>query len=471
MKIFHNIWVHALLSLHLLVFVFVVGIYEGRWEVYLLFTVASCLLLFVSVFSHFSFFNLFFGGLLWLGFWFKYSVNILLGRELFWEAKSSNLNWLSIDGSLLKTSIFLVTVVVAMVVLSKILVVKPGIETRRSGLNTFYKTHYILLMLLFVLVVAGTSLLNIVFGFYQRGLSPNTVLPYSLNSAITFLFLLAFPLATAVLFQAEIDRSRKGVLFGGLLVIFEGFMTNVSILSRAMVLTSSSHYFGCFVQLVRRRMPLKKLFLILPLFLAVFAVSIVLVNHIRFSQAPEINEINSGSSIHRVIKSASANVEIIASLFFDRWVGIEGVVAVDAFDGRGMDVWKKFWNDRLTHGVLGTYDREVILSPYKHIVNQNRVHAVSLPGIAAFLLISDSAYVFVLGVFLVLIIGRVFEFLALLVSGGNLMLTAVVCQIVAYRFAQFGYVPAQSYYLFGGLLLILVLLYLTVEVLRVAHND
>ncbi len=44
-------------------------------------------------------------------------------------------------------------------------------------------------------------------------------------------------------------------------------------------------------------------------------------------------------------------------------------------------------------------------------------------------------------------------------SGANIILCSLMGQVVAYRYAHFGYVPAQSYLLFGSLFLNVLLIY------------
>jgi hypothetical protein len=58
------------------------------------------------------------------------------------------------------------------------------------------------------------------------------------------------------------------------------------------------------------------------------------------------------------------------------------------------------------------------------------------------------------------------ELAAYRLGGANLILCSLVSQVVAYRYASFGYVPAQSYLLFGTLVLNLFIIYYADRVLR-----
>jgi len=57
------------------------------------------------------------------------------------------------------------------------------------------------------------------------------------------------------------------------------------------------------------------------------------------------------------------------------------------------------------------------------------------------------------------VIGAVVDVAVYRLGGKNLMLCALFAQVVAYRFSSFGYVPSQSYLLFGSLFLTLLMIY------------
>ena len=61
---------------------------------------------------------------------------------------------------------------------------------------------------------------------------------------------------------------------------------------------------------------------------------------------------------------------------------------------------------------------------------------------------------FVLG-----LIAAAIEISAFRLGGGNVILCAIMAQVVAYRYAHFGYRPNQSYLLFGALYLNLFMIY------------
>jgi hypothetical protein len=56
-------------------------------------------------------------------------------------------------------------------------------------------------------------------------------------------------------------------------------------------------------------------------------------------------------------------------------------------------------------------------------------------------------------------VGAATEILAYHAVRGNMVLAALIAQVVAFRYSHFGYVPAQSYLLFGSILLNLILVF------------
>jgi len=105
------------------------------------------------------------------------------------------------------------------------------------------------------------------------------------------------------------------------------------------------------------------------------------------------------------------------------------------------------------------YDNTFIVSPYI-VVDKTKHHFISLPGIIAFLFYAGSYWFLFLGMFIVGLLGAMIEVIVYKLGDKNIILCSLLSQIVAFRFAGFGYVPSQSYLLFGAVLLNVFLFYL-----------
>ena len=78
------------IKLFIILFLFFIFIktlfaYEGNLFIYILFSLISNYLIWFSFRKRFSFFDTYFSLLLWLGFWFKFSIILSFGNQVFKE--------------------------------------------------------------------------------------------------------------------------------------------------------------------------------------------------------------------------------------------------------------------------------------------------------------------------------------------------------------------------------------------------
>ena len=151
---------------------------------------------------------------------------------------------------------------------------------------------------------------------------------------------------------------------------------------------------------------------------------------------------------------------VFSRMWIWRWVGIDGVMTVSSYPKLSMNLWEKSWQERFKGYGTSLYDREFRKTDISTRRDIKKHHFVSMPGMIGFLFYSGS-YFFLFGaMFLLSIFGAGVEWCALKAGQGNLILASLIAQVVAYRFAHFGYVPARSYLLFGSIFLNLGLIFL-----------
>jgi len=443
--------------------------YQGSFCYYLFFTISTILMLIIAITGVIKLFELFFVIYLWLGFWFKYSINIILNRELFWEVKEESFNWLVIDGVLYKCS--LVFLIISLLLLISKFINFPSnslFASKRKNLSTFYKRNRFFILFLYFIFVLSIASSNLYYGIYQRGFGPSTILPFGLNLIYPLLLLIMIPTLSAIIVQAEIDSKLEAINSGFLIQILESLLTNISILSRGMIVIPASQLIG--IVLTGKVFNKVKFALMAMTLIITFSGSVIAVNYFRislFGSSLASGENNIFTKYNKTKILDDNKIAIIPSLLFDRWVGIEGMVAVDNINNRGLALWYKFWQDKLEYGKLGTYDREIINSPYWDIEkSEGKKHSVSLPGAIAFLYVSDSFLIVIAGLFIIFIVGNTFEFLSILASNNNILYIAFVCQVVAYRFAQFGYAPSNSWNLFCSIIISLIIIFLSYKLIN-----
>jgi len=162
------------------------------------------------------------------------------------------------------------------------------------------------------------------------------------------------------------------------------------------------------------------------------------------------------------IMSIRHNNSEIIFLLINRWVGIDGVMAVvskkellsypfliSSFQERAKADSPTFYE--LTFGLesINTYDNEL----YENVKGN------TLPGILAFLYYGGSYFILFIGIFVLSIVASYIEYLSFRLSSNNLIFSSLIGQVIAFRFIHFGYLPHQSYLLFGTIILTILFIY------------
>ncbi len=435
--------------------------YAGNPFIYFAFSAVSVALIFNGFRRGALFFDTFVAIFLWLGFWLKFSVRTAFLGGNFWEPVGAfDGSAIALDRGLLVASFGMLGVLIATMVRRRFFQYRPAQgPARDEAVELFYRQHRTTIVVCFVLLVVGVSASNLLLGIYQRGMQPQTVLPWGLGGV--YKWLLQFGLASfaAVIVRYELQVRENGTWLVLAVPLFEAFLSNISLLSRGMVLNASAIAVGiwCLFNFRGRQLTPLRITVALIAFLVLFASSVFVVNYIRS------NEVYGGGG-GRTVDRAQA---MTTPLFIDRWVGIEGVLAVTSSEKRGWVIWGEAWQERYQNGALSLYDREFIDSPYRNPeLDMRRHHFVSLPGAIAFFYYPGSLSLLVGCVAVFVWLGSAIEWLAYSFSGKNLVLSALIGQVVAFRFASFGYVPRQSYLLFGTIILNVVLIALLIWAVR-----
>ena len=130
-------------------------------------------------------------------------------------------------------------------------------------------------------------------------------------------------------------------------------------------------------------------------------------------------------------------------LVINRWVGIDGVLAVSSKNEiLNLDFLKNSLKERADPKQPTFYELTFNLKN-KNLYDKNstNIKGNTLPGIIAFL-------------------SSLIEYIAFLSSKQNLIFSGLIGQVIAFRFIHFGYLPHQSYLLFGSIFLTILFVYL-----------
>lgn len=287
------------------------------------------------------------------------------------------------------------------------------------------------------IAVVSLAALNWHLGIAQVGLVSRLNLPWPLNGLTAWLF--GFGLIAWILTLLAWDQASGRGFFGGVtMVLAEGFLSTISILSRAGYLFHTAPtllllFFG-------RHATKRQNGLIGLLWIALLAASLITVNYLRYGEQP----------VTHAEETVAPNInalERIAGLFIDRWIGLEGVMAVVSYPEKSMDLLEAGLTERRFRSNLDLYTADIARVD-SNLLDVNVVQYASLPGAIAFFYYSGLLpYVFI-GVFVLVLMMWGAERLVLRVSN-NLHLAAFWAMSTAQAVVSFGVGNLQTFQYFG----------------------
>ena len=445
--------------------------YPGSWLTYLLFTLFSQALLLNGFRRRAIFFDTFIGILLWLGFWFSFSIRISQGAKMFLDIPNWDYTAQSFDHVLIISCCGLIGFLLASKIREKYFVYPTSIPKQdATAIFFFYQRYRGWVLSLFITLVIGVAASNVMLGVYQRGMVSSVGLPSWFVGIYAWLLLFGLSSMVAVIVRCEIQLRQSISWVSISLTLAESFLSSVAMLSRGMVVNFTAIALGTWATYSRNEtiLTLKRVIAIGVLFCGTFAASVLFVNQLR-----SIVFTTTSASVATVLQASevrSVDWKLIEALtvplLVDRWVGIDGVAAITSASGRGWDLWASAWKESRDITRLTEYDSKFISSSYTDRPPELTRHFVSLPGLIAFSYLTGS-WLFV--IFFSLICGLIasaFEITTYFFAGKNLIFCSLLGQVIAYRYAHFGYVPAQSYLLFGTIVLNIVLIWLLEKLLQ-----
>ncbi|WP_460139908.1 hypothetical protein [Pseudomonas sp. S2_E01] len=439
--------------------------YQGSSWIYILFTLLSTAVLFFGFGRGAIFFDSFIGVLLWIGFWLKFSVHTAFSQGRF------NISVGTFDGSPDSLDQVLLVVCCALTAILLVRFVRqrfffsypdtlPNISY--TGLYAFYRNYRVALLTAFVLAVLAVCISNAWFGIYQRGLVERIKLPFGLNGVYAWLLMFGMASISAIILRFEFELNRDRYWIAIVIALLEVALSNISLWSRGMILNGSALMYGAVTQF-RQQEPRLRLGLagfVVVVFGTFFVASVLSVNYLR------ANAFYTG---YTQAERNGAVVEQTSTLFLDRWVGVEGVMSVVGSTDKGWALFKEALSEKFDKTVNSFYDKNFVESSYDNSRGDG-THFVSLPGYIAFLFYPGSYLFLFCAVFAFSVVAAFVEYMVYRLGGKNLVFCALIAQVVAFRYTSFGYVPLQSYMLFGSIFLNVLILFFVDRFLRFSYK-
>ena len=441
--------------------VLVVQQYVGETYVYIFFSIISTILIALGFRKNAIFFDSFIGVFLWFGFWFKTTINIILFDGKFaLSVGNFDGSALEFDKALIIVSIGFIALITASILREKFIFVYPKNEEEKSSLFYFYTQYRKAILFSYVLLFLSVAITNFHFSIYQRGgISPEGI-PFIVSGIYKWLLLFGLSSFGALIIKFELSLKQKFVFFVPILTLIESAITNASLLSRGMVINSSAIGFGMILFMKRSKIYTnkKQWIILISSFIIIFLVAISFAESLRTQIIK--NEKNKQVSISTTLNSAMMFELENTTLRLTHWLvnrplGMEGLLAIASSPKSGWDLFSEALSEKYDEHKVGFYDN--FIEPTK--VAHKNMHINTFPGFLGFFYYPGSILFLFCSLFTIGILASLIELSAYKLGKNNQILAALIAQVIAYRLANFGYVPAQSYLLFGSIFLNLFIIY------------
>lgn len=451
--------------------------YEGNKIIYLFFSIISSYLIYFSFRKNSIFFETFLGLLLWLGFWFKFTMTVAFADGMFREGVGLfNYSPESFNETLLVSQIGILSFILAGYFREIFIFKYPNKINFFFKVNNFFKKRRTQIWITFLIFFILIAISNYYFKIYQKGLLPIYDLNFLFSGTYKWLLLFGLTAISSIIIFLETNVFKKFFITSSILIFFETFLSSFSMLSRGMIFNAFALLFGIYKFSNKLNIPNKLTYYLksLSIILVLFYISVASVNYIRANYfyigkssefAYDIFKKKTEKKEFDKVKKNYSNLDQhhseIYYLIINRWVGVDGVMAViskkeilnktfliNSFKERADVKRPTFYEIKFN---LDTID-------YSEQIYSN-VQGNTLPGIIAFLFYSGSYYFLFFTLFIICILASLIEYLAFKLSCNNLIFSALIGQVISFRLIHFGYLPHQSYLLFGTIIVTILLVY------------
>ncbi len=430
-------------------YLFVAGIqsYQGSVIVYIAFSVAFLMLL-VSAFHNqrtyvYTYLVLF----LWLGYWLKVSYHLAFSHpyvEPTGQFVGSAASW---DKVLLISTVAAIGVLISRTIFQRMSGNKQSVLGCKRYIPHWLGTCSSWHLVSFLLVLIATAVANIYFGIFIVGFDVKTILMWPLNALITLMLVGGgFVVWAASILWWRLDSGRP-MFIPLVILVTSGAVITFSTLSRGLIVFFVLPLLYA-VYINRQKVAdysMLKLGLIGLFFIVTTISSFFFINTIRdnvyIDKNNESARIEAKPSSMPSSMPSSVKVRAFLNFSVDRWVGVEGVMAVSSYPEIGSDLLLRAILEKPTTDKPSIY--QIICpwpsSPQFNTLKKN-VSLFSLPGGIAFLYYSGSIIIVFVSIVLISVLLQYTESVIFSFTG-NPILCSGVGWLMAITFAHFGGAP------------------------------
>jgi hypothetical protein len=434
--------------------------YAGSKALYVGFSLVSLALLLNGFYRPASFSYLFLSIFLWLGFWFKLTANFLfLGFFPFGEAvgsfDSSPRAW---DQVLYVAMVASISVILARGLLA-FFGTRVYSEMRLATPPPWYPKVRRRLWLFLVLAILAAAVLNVIYGVHQIGISPRTIFPWPTNALLAWFLNLGAALAISILVCWDVAL-RKNLVLPAYAMLGEAFLMTVSIISRAAF---PFHIIPQMLALwqrqeLRQRVSKVQLLFFLAIVAIFFLTAVASVSVLRdylYSgnrSAPVPTSPAASPAVPPTVAGTAEIVKPVASfrwilihqLVINRWIGIEGVMAIASYPEKSTKLLKDMLLEKREIGKVTAYQ---LVSNSGYQVPDAKYQFGSMPGMAGFLYYGGSLWIVFFAMFGIVLFAIASE-RAVFAATANPVFCSLYGVTLANTIAQFGVTPRQDISMF-----------------------
>ena len=447
-------------------------LYNGSKIHYVIFTITSFYLLLFSFRKNSFFYESFLGVFLFLGFWFKFtfilSFNLGFGEGI--NGIDEIITLKNFDNALIVSVVGFLGFILFGHIREFYLNYPKKINI--ILVSNIYEKHRNLLIVIFISLILVVTFSNLYFKIYQRGMIGENY-NFLISGLIKTSLLYFLALISAVILFLDLAIYKKVFLLIIFLFLFESFLSSISMLSRGMIFNSLALIFGIYKISNKMNINLGINFYIktLTVLFILFFISLSTVNSLRSHYFSVKNISDNTSAIIKKGNNISDDKQFnsqkfknepkinivyrsqILNLIIYRWVGIESLLIVTKhIDKLNFNFFKRSLGESFDANSSSFYEKEFNLKPEFNLRANKNLKGNTLPGFIAYLFFSGSYLFLFFSIIFFCLVATIFEFLTYKSFGKNLIASSLVAMTIAYRYIHFGYLPKQSYLLFGSII-------------------
>ena len=299
-----------------------------------------------------------------------------------------------------------------------------------------------------ILFTAGIAVFNAASGIHQVGLYPRTILPWPGNALIAWTLNAGAPMLIAVFAFRDLSSGRS-LLPGLAAIAAESIAYSMSVLSRGAFIYHAAPLLAAIPwgRTSAASVSKTRLIFVSVLFLGAFSASVIFVNNYRtglYSGAAAAQAAQAAAKAPEpgLLNALRRNKHLrqASGLFIDRWIGLEGVMAVSAYPEKSSGLLWKELTGRRTLTEKSLYER-ICGSDFQTVDAEKHQFGRS-PGPVGLFYYSGRIWLVFIGLFGLGLLVLYFESAVWLLTKNPLM-CSLLGMMAANNAAQLGPAPGQ----------------------------